>query len=338
MIKTTFYGEIKSTQETLLVFIEKLFTAMTERTFIVIQNDKVLDAMKSHFTQFQQIEECIKIVIEPALKQQESMKQIITEFQKALKKALEPAFLERERWKILVQEIELLKSSFPDPKPLTQLAEDYRKSIEDISPSFEQLQKSFTELPSRTQEALILLGEYGWYIDLNMPLPALWKLEEALLEGNVSQAEDSLVEYYDGMVNEIEKSILERFPKRQKVISAAFNAHRRQEYELSIPVFLAQTDGICKEMVNQYLFRKHNKKPCTAIYVEQISSGTFTDALLSPLAQTLPIGASEHERDKGFSNLNRHLILHGESVNYGVKTNSLKAISLINYVTLVLNP
>lgn len=101
-------------------------------------------------------------------------------------------------------------------------------------------------------------------------------------------------------------------------------------------MLLAQADGICKEMLNEYLFLKHKKKPRTAIYVEQVASNTFRAAILSPLAQTLPIGASEHERDKGFSELNRHMVLHGESLDYGTKTNSLKAISLINYVAHVL--
>jgi hypothetical protein len=59
-------------------------------------------------------------------------------------------------------------------------------------------------------------------------------------------------------------------------------------------------------------------------------------ALLSPLAQTLPIGASERQRNEEFIGLNRHMVLHGESLNYGNKINSLKAISLINYVAHVL--
>lgn len=82
---------------------------------------------------------------------------------------------------------------------------------------------------------------------------------------------------------------------------------------------------------------KQNRKPRTAIYVEQIAVDTFRAVLLSPLAHSLPIGASEKERGAGFNELNRHMVLHGESLDYGTKTNSLKAISLINYVSHVLN-
>jgi hypothetical protein len=112
----------------------------------------------------------------------------------------------------------------------------------------------------------------------------------------------------------------------------AFNAHRREEYVLSIPIFLAQTDGICKEMAGYYLFIKSLHRPSTAKYVDQMIGDTFEAALLSPLTVTLPISASEKERQVGNEALKRHTVLHGESLDYGTKVNSLKAVSLINYV------
>ena len=304
------------------------------------QSDKVSEALEAHFKQRQEMGKRMRTMVSPLLKQQEQIQkylQPIVEPQQAFQKALEPILREQERWKSIVHSIELPKIALPDLSPLTKQAEEFRRSIEGlISPAFEELQRSFRELLPRTQEALILLGTHGWYLDLEMPLPGLWELKKALSDGNVAEAEHALVEYFEGRTDEIEKSIVERFPKRQKLITAAFNAHRRQEYELSIPVLLAQTDGICKEVVNENLFLKHNKKPRTAIYVEQVAADTYRAALLSPLAQTLPIGASEHERDEGFSELNRHMVLHGESLDYGNKINSLKAISLINYVAHVL--
>ncbi len=99
---------------------------------------------------------------------------------------------------------------------------------------------------------------------------------------------------------------------------------------------MAQTDGICYDTTNEYLFLKQNKKPKTAIYVEQHVSNKLRLALLQPLMQVLPIGASESERDDDFNELNRNMVLHGESLDYGTEVNSLKAISLINYVSWAL--
>jgi hypothetical protein len=301
-----------------------------ERLIAVASKDKAIDALNTHFKQWQEIAKRIRDKRQEAL--QKSLQPII-EAQKTFQKALEPILAE------LVDSIQILKYNLPDLSHLTKQALEFQKSIQgSISPAFEQLQRSFRELPPRTQEVLLLLGAHGWYLDLKMPLPGLWELKKALSEGNVEEAEGALIEYFESRIDEIEKSIAKRFPKREKLIRAAFNAHRRQEYELSIPVLLAQTDGICKEVVDQYLFIKQNKKPRTAIYVEQVASDSYRAALLSPLAQTLPIGVSEHERKEGFNELNRHMVLHGESLDYGSKTNSLKAISLINYVAHVLTP
>ena len=181
-----------------------------------------------------------------------------------------------------------------------------------------------------------MLAQHGWYLDFNMPLPSLWEIKKAIANGEVSEVEEALIEYFEGQLEEIEKSIAAQFPRRAHIISSAINAHRRGEYYLSIPVLLAQTDGICKEVVDQYLFMKKDRKPRTAIYVEQVAADTYKAALLSPLAVNNPISASEHEREEGFNLLNRHMVLHGESVDYGSKVNSLRAISLVNYVSQAL--
>lgn len=216
----------------------------------------------------------------------------------------------------------------------TNCASDLQKEIQKlIIPTFDGLKNSFQELPNHIQEALLLLGENGWYLDLEMSLLALWHLREILDEGNLLKAEKILIKYFENRLPEIEKSILKKFPRRKHLLKAAFNVHRRKEYCLSIPLFLAQTDGICKETIGKYLFRKLNGKPRTAIYVDQIANDTVMAAFLSPLTKTLPINASEKERPINFNGLNRHMVLHGESLDYGTKVNSLKAISLVNYVS-----
>jgi hypothetical protein len=307
----------------------------------VASKDKTIEALNAHLKQWREIEERIKSQVSPILKQQQEALQIslqpIIDAQKAFQEVLEPILAEQKRWKKLVESIQIPKYELHYLSYLSKQASEFQKSIKGfISPVFEQLQKSFRELPPRTRDALLLLGAHGWYWDLEMSLLGLWKLKKALSEGNVEEAEGALIEYFESRIDEIERSIAKRFPKRETLIRAAFNAHRRKEYELSIPVLLAQTDGICKEVVNEYLFIKQNKKPRTAIYVEQVASDSFRAALLSPLAQTLPVSASKHERKEGFNELNRHMVLHGESLEYGSKINSLKAISLLNYVAHVL--
>lgn len=253
------------------------------------------------------------------------------EAQKQLLASLEPIVHSQLQVESVIRSLAL------DRAKITQPILEFRKQIEGlISPVFEEFIESFRLLPGRTQAALIALGNYGWFFDLEMPLPFLWELEKALENGNLDEAEVALMEYFREHLSTIENRLNSKFPHRAKIISTAFNAHKRGEYELSIPVFLAQTDGICYEVVNQHLFMKKNKKPSTAAYVETIASDTFRSALLSPLSHPLPISASEHERGERFDELNRHQVLHGETLHYGTEVNSLKSISLLNYVTQVL--
>lgn len=200
------------------------------------------------------------------------------------------------------------------------------------SPIFSDFLESFRDLSPRTQEAALTLASHGWFMDLGMVPSELWEITDAFSNGNLEKSEKALSEYFESCLDDIERSLTGKYPHRAHILRAAFSAHRREEFELSIPVFLAQTDGICKETTREYFFKKRNKKPCMAFYVEQITEGSYRAALLSPLTEVLPISASEPERRAGSDALNRHTVLHGESLNYGNRVNGLKAVSLINYI------
>lgn len=223
----------------------------------------------------------------------------------------------------------------------SELADRINAAARFIVPFLEQMKEVAESLPPAYRAALLMLGRHGWYLDPEMSLSAPLELGVSFKEGGIEQAEKVLAEYFDGRVDQIEQFIIEAHPSRAKVLSSAFNAHRAGQFDLSIPVFLAQTDGICREVAGQYLFtsakgKAYKGRPGMAAYVEERASDTFLSAILSPLGEKLPISTSEAERGEGWTALNRHMVLHGESVDYGTKINSLKAISLINYVVAAL--
>lgn len=299
-----------------------------------------MDSIEKHLKQWNQISDRLYGQLSPVMEAQKAMEKALRptiELQKALKSPLDSFLEEQRKLQKAIEGLKLPNYHFPDLSPYTKQIEQYQKSLSGIiSPAFEELQRSFRELPPKIQEALLLLAQNGWYLDFNMPLPSLWEIKKAISSGEIEEVEEALVEYFESQLEEIEKSTIAQFPHRSHIIQSAFQAHRKEEYYLSIPVLLAQADGICKEVVNQYLFMKKDKKPRTAIFVEQVATDTYKAALLSPLAATTPISASEHERDEEFNLLNRHMVLHGESLDYGSKMNGLKAISLVNYVSQAL--
>ena len=101
----------------------------------------------------------------------------------------------------------------PNPSQLPTQAAKFQESIlKRVSPILEQVQRNFHELPPRTQEALLILGPNGWYMDMEMTFPVLWELERALLDGNVNETENALVAHFENRVDGIEASLIQKFP------------------------------------------------------------------------------------------------------------------------------
>jgi hypothetical protein len=290
-----------------------------------------------------QIQETHKLVqkqfaplVELQARLKESLRPVI-EARERLNESLKPILEAQRRAAELAAIIRLPDYVATELARINEFALAYRKSLENlITPAFQELQESLRTLPKRTRKVLLALAQHGWFMDLEMPMPGLWRLQKALESGDIAEAEAALIDYFRGRLPAIAESLEERYPHRGKIIKAAFTAHERGEYELSVPVFLVQADGICQELIDLELFRKKNKKPATAAYVEGIEVETFRSALLDPLAHCLPISASASERGPEFSGLNRHQVLHGESFNYGTELNSLRAVSLLNYIAHLL--
>ena len=252
-----------------------------------------------------------------------------SELRKGMNQAMEPW---RHMWEKLSRDFSYIASQ------ACEFQTNLNSFVSILGTAFSLFIEEFQKLPKRTQDALLALGTRGWYLDLGMTLPGLWSLEKAIVEGNSDEAERELAEYFRENTRHIEEDLINLFPHRAKILSSAFSAHSRGEYELSVPVFLAQSDGICHELIGLQLFRKSRRRnvPATADYVETLADDSFQAAMLYPLSVTLPISASEHERGDAFVGLNRHQVLHGESTQYGTEMNSLRAISLLNYVAHVL--
>jgi hypothetical protein len=249
------------------------------------------------------------------------------QLQKALKILSERLI---EQFKVFPDELKRLQET---QKILNEQFEEIKKAIQlSISPNLEKVLK---ELPHKIKQVYLELAKRGWFLDLDVDPKETLQLNELLTNCSVEEVEEALIARFNSRLSEIKQSIIEKYPRRKKIVEAAFNAHHREEYELSIPVLLAQADGICKEEIKENIFKKEGKEKVGS-YLNGIDSEDIIAAILSPLEEkSLPIWISEKKRLDDFNGLNRHMVLHGESSNYGTKTNSLKAISFINYVAEV---
>ena len=239
--------------------------------------------------------------------------------------------------------IETLRPAFAKvPEALQQFGQWQKAIYESVAPVIQGMATAFKEMPPRIQSALLAMGEQGWYLDGELGFSELWQLEALISAGKLDELDAAMTQHYEGRLEDIEEDLVKALPTRERILRSAFAAHRRGEFELSVPVLLAQSDGACLDLTGCYFFIRDRKSnlPEASLHAAQVARDAFSSAMLSPLSKVLPINASERERErvlqaKGlatWSELNRHLVLHGESTDYATRQNSLKAISLINYL------
>jgi hypothetical protein len=201
----------------------------------------------------------------------------------------------------------------------------------------DSLSRSFEQLPPKNKEALTVLAKNGWYLDVNLSLPTLYRLAAEFTSGDIDEANNALCEYFESRVDDIESSLISQLPERSRLFYSAFNAHRREEFALSIPVFLSQADGICQKLTGKQIYGRNGRGiPKIAAKLLAADLSPFVVSMLTPIIEPFPIGASPEERAEMGYILNRHTVLHGESTDYDTRLNGCRAISFLVYVSWIL--
>lgn len=209
---------------------------------------------------------------------------------------------------------------------------------DDFMANIKRFAEWHSQLPEATKRGANRLAELGWHIGPDLPMTAhAWAHDSHPPD----EIDARFAEAYELQIESVERWIGARFPLRSSILKLAFEAHRRGEFGLSIPVFFAQAEGMCRDILadDANLFtsnagKAHSRNKQIESCSKEIS--VFIDALLDPLRRVLPMGAAIGDSRNYPVCPNRHAILHGYSVDYATRVNSLKAISLIAYLGWVL--
>jgi hypothetical protein len=195
-------------------------------------------------------------------------------------------------------------------------------------------------LPAELRTSVLSLANRGWFFDPNMPLQSMWHTKALIQSGKHEEADACMAGHFEARLDDIEAQLAAALPTRAPKFKSAFAAHRRGEYDLSILAFMAQADGVCAQLRGGHFFLKNRatQKPEAAAYAAAFEV-KFIDQI-AHLALTVELPIREQMRRRaanGSTGLNRHAVMHGESLDYDTKENSLRALSLLNYVALGLN-
>lgn len=243
------------------------------------------------------------------------------------------------------------------------IAEDIQKISEVMAP----IVKRIAEFPDKTKRVLKNLAEKGWFLPLDTTIPPVDHLVKLIESNDGDEINRFLAEFYTIRLDEVLNSLVAAFPERSHLFRTAFKAHNRKEYDLSIPVLLAQADGVCYDMLGVDLFGRKNKIPKTKEAFESKIGSTklgpdcanipvydmdgvplvsslfvrtyyaFFEPLRSGSALMFNQNQMKEKRDSipGYNVFNRHEIIHGIDTHYGSKVNSLKAIAQLDYLRCI---
>ena len=197
---------------------------------------------------------------------------------------------------------------------------------------FPKLSESLTEIG----RSHLLLAKHGWFTSLFLT-SFVTSIEAATCflprKSDSDKGNRIMVEHYREMLDEIQKWAADDFPSRRAILRKAFNAHRQGDYELSIPVMLAQADGIGVEIFGfspyepgKRIFKNHINQKVDPGWVKLFRN------YFSCVTEELEIKKSTKSNTQAPFPLSRHLVLHGVSTDYASEINALKTVSWLQYI------
>lgn len=217
----------------------------------------------------------------------------------------------------------------------TEAMKEYQPKLEEI---MGQAANVLKQLPESQRHILEILAKDGWYLDLDIYLTEISKVVELYKNDNFERAREIMCQHFMSHTETFSKNLSAQFPERAEVLTAAIDAHSKGQFALSVPVFLAQADGICAQATGIELYSKsRNGLPKLAAHQDTGNLGPFLVSLLQPIIVVTPMTAGAKQRKRvDFSDaLNRHAVLHGENSSYNTRLNSCRALSLLIYTAWI---
>ncbi|MBC7000306.1 hypothetical protein [Cytophaga sp. FL35] len=167
-----------------------------------------------------------------------------------------------------------------------------------------------------------LFAEYGWYIYNGCTVEQVLIILKLFNQSESELAQETIKEIFHENLDEIESDLTRIISESSHIIKEAFICHNRQLYYASTILFLSLADGLA------------NGKLFTKSYFDKIKKKNNTHFLLDIFTDKNPVNQKFNPKSSPKSELMRHGIMHGISNQYGNETNSLKALSLLHYISI----
>lgn len=240
-------------------------------------------------------------------------------------------------------QMEALRSSL---SPLLKgIREDFSLGqTEEFKKLLETIEKEAEELPEYVNKIHSYFAKRGLFISFYSASIHSFKLYAELIDEEEHELiEEKIRSYVENKIPEIESSLKKEFPERHRIIKAVLEAHSDKNYILSIPTLLAQADGMFSDLLEKTFYSNDEKEleDIRRRLLKKLAENGHphnTSSLGFLLVKQLQEKSIIHEDFNDFKKnkndfesepLNRNYILHGKTLNYDTKVNSLKTIALV---------
>lgn len=198
-----------------------------------------------------------------------------------------------------------------------------------------------TEVMGLYSEVFGRLSTYGWYVSPQIldQIPDS-EIGVYLREGNSIDFEKFIVQYVESDLPRIVQDCQRQFPNRKDIIDEIQMLYNDGYYRAVVVLCYTQADGISNDLFDVGFFdtdRSQNYKLKTYIEIKKNDS-SYSERIISQLnTSSNEITAwsksdSFKQEDRIKCSFNRHLVLHGHSIDYGTKLNAVRAICILDFL------
>ncbi len=235
-------------------------------------------------------------------------------------------------------------------------AESLAPSLAALAPHFGKIgqidwaeaKRRLDDLPAKSKDAMAVASSKGWFFGWDDSLRDVFSLVDNLGSIDTTEIDEFMSAYYRENLQFFTDRLVELHPERAPVIKAAVRAHNTlgsDGFILSVPVFIAQADGLLTKItqVKSAMMKAPGTDELQAAKSlrAQLNSDQKSLDLVSPILKLHELDflknsgqrrETEVASGQAFTALNRHQVMHGELWDYGTEINSLKAFSFLAFV------
>ena len=210
--------------------------------------------------------------------------------------------------------------------PFSRKGREVAKFVREDLPRMEEQVEELRSVPDRFNH---LFRQYGWIASEYMNFEAMKRAVQIAEDEGIDEAEQFLEDHWNS--NENIEFWLRRLcfnplvSKRYKLLSLALKDHNAERFHASVPVVLAQIDGIVFDLTKKSFFERGRKRTKhlrakESVVADPSGLAALADGLSDPRSAT----------DQGPVSLAyRHGIFHGEDLGYANRRTSTKAFAAL---------